>query len=258
VHNLDLQFHQQLLQKVFSFHEKRDFTIECVLEGTMCKVIADCKTSPAIFLIQNGPFYILGGDSEHSQSENIVNRIPNGATILPSPKNWISILEKQPNVTLQPYERFSLNHENISISHLDKIINSSLNELEITEIDVVLASSISRDEKFNYHFQNFKSESDFLNRGVGFVAIYDGLIVGVASSALVCARGYEISIMVLPEFRGRSFGKILAANLVRSILNRNKVPHWDSANEISLNLAQQLGYEFKEKYQAHKIIKQVV
>lgn len=221
----------------------------------MCKVISDCKTSPAIFLIQNGSFYILGGDSENSQSENIVNMIPNGATILPSPMCWISILEKQPNITLQPYERYSLNHENISIAHLDKIIFSKPNELEIDAVDVTLAADISKDEKFNYHFQNFKSESDFLNRGVGFVARYDGAIVGVASSALVCSRGYEISIMVLPEFRGQSFGKILAANLVRSILSRNKVPHWDSANEISLNLAQQLGYEFKGKYQVHKVIK---
>ena len=230
---------------------------QCVLEGTMCNVISDSQISPAVFLIQNGPFYILGGDSESARSENIVNMIPNGATVLPSPKDWISILEKQSDITLEQYDRYSLGHENISIDHLDNIIFSTPNQLEINEIDIALASDISKNESFKYHFQNFKSESDFLNRGIGFVAVYDGSIIGVASSALVCSRGYEISIMVLPQFRGKSFGKVLAANLVKSILDRNKVPHWDSANEISLKLAIQLGYEFKEKYQVHKVIKSV-
>ena len=255
MHNLNLKLHKNILEQVFFLHDKRDFTIECVLEGTMCKVISDCQISPSVFLIKNGSFYILGGDFENSQAENILNVIPSGATILPSPESWISKLEKQPNVTLQKYERYSLNHESISIHHLDRIILSKSNQLTICQIDEAVASDISTNENFKYHLENFESGSDFLNKGLGFVAIYDGLIVGVASSALVCSSGYEISLMVLPKFRQKSIGKMLSANLVRAILNQNKIPHWDSANEISLNLAIQLGYCFKSKYQVHKVVK---
>jgi GNAT superfamily N-acetyltransferase len=257
VQNLNLDTNKETLKQAFSLHLKKDFTIDCILEGTMCNVKADCQISPAIFLIQNGPFYILGGNPNHPKSKEMLDLIPNGSTILPSPPEWISKLEKQQNITLHKYDRFSLDHNNISVTHLNKIIATNPNQLNIKKIDESLASDIYKSENFQYHFQNFTSETDFLNRGLGYVALFDGLIIGVASSALVCSSGYEINIMVLPEYRGKSLGKLLAANLVKSILINCKVPHWDAANEISLNLAEQLGYDFKDKYQAYRVIRSV-
>jgi GNAT superfamily N-acetyltransferase len=219
----------------------------------MCNVKSDCQIFPAVFLIQNGPFHILGGNPDHPKAEEILSLIPCGSTILPSPSEWISKLKKQKDITLQKYDRFSLDHNNISITYLNKIIAESSNQLNVKRIDESLASVIYQNEDFQYHFQNFKSESDFLNRGLGYVVLREGLIIGVASSALVCSSGYEINIMVLPEYRGKSLGKLLAANLVRSILTSCKIPHWDAANEISLNLAEQLGYDFKGKYQAYRV-----
>ena len=255
MHNLNLQLNKNTLQQVFSLHDKRDLTIDCVLEGTMCDVIVDCHKSPKVFLIKNGPFHILGGDSKSSKAENLLDIIPCGAVILPSPLGWISKLEKKSNITLQKHERFSLNHENISIHHLDGIIASKPSLLTVKRIDALLACEISQDEKFQYHFQNFKCKSDFLNRGIGYAAIKDGLIVGVASSALVCSRGYEISIMILPENRGKHFGKVLASYLVREISSQNKIAHWDAGNKVSLNLAKQVGYNFKDKYHVYSVTK---
>lgn len=253
--SLNLKSNKVAIKQAFSLHDKKDFTIDCVLEGSMCDVKSDCQISPAVFLIQNGPFHILGGNPKHSKAEAILDFIPCGSTILPSPPEWISKLEKQPNVTLQQYDRFSLEHKSISVAHLDRIIASNPNQLNVKKIDVSLASDIYQSEDFQYHFQNFKSEADFLKRGLGYAALFDGLIIGVASSALVCNSGYEINIMVLPEYRGKSLGKLLGAYLVRSILNNGKIPHWDAANEISLNLAKQLGYDFKGKYQAYRVKK---
>lgn len=250
--HLNLHLHKKKLQEVFCQHDKRDFTIDCILEATMCNVYANKQTCPTIFLIKNGSFCILGGDSSHIDFEKIFSLIPNRATIISSPAEWISKLNKLENITLQQYERYSLNHEQISIGKLNEIIRSKPNQFIIKKIDAELAFQISRDQNFNYHFQNFKSESDFLNIGIGYVAISNGLIVGVASSALVCSKGYEISIMVLPDFRGEKIGKTLSATLVKSILLLKKIPHWDAANETSLNLAKQLGYEFKEKYTAYR------
>ena len=255
VQNLNLRSYESTLKQVFSSHDKKDFTINCVLEGTMCDVISDCQISPSIFLIKNGPFHILGGDSNHSKAKEILDILPCGSTILPSPSEWILKLEQQPNIILHKYDRYSLDHKNISIDYLNEIITSTPNELSFKKIDAALAHEIYHNEDFQYHLQNFSSESDFLERGLGFVAISDGLIIGVASSALVCDSGYEINIMVLPKFRGNSIGKLLAAYLVKLILSRNKIPHWDAANEISLNLAKQLGYNFIDKYQAYRVTK---
>jgi GNAT superfamily N-acetyltransferase len=253
MHHLNLETSKVALKQVFSLHSRKDLTIDCILEGTMCNVTADCQISPAVFLIQNGPFHILGGDPNHSKAEEILSLIPDGSTILPSPPEWISKLNKYEDITLQKYDRFSLDHNNISVNYLNEIIARDSNQLNVKRIEKSLASDIYQHEDFQYHFQNFKSESDFLNRGLGYVVLFEGLIIGVASSALVCSSGYEINIMVLPEYRGKSLGKLLAANLVRSILTSCKIPHWDAANKISLNLAEQLGYDFKGKYLAYRV-----
>lgn len=252
--SIDLQTHKNTLHKIFSLHDKRDLTIDCVLEGTMCNVIADDQTSPSVFLIQNGSFYILGGAYFHENADELLTLIPLGATVISSPLSWTSKLLQQKNITLQEYERYSFCHANISLDQLGLIIDSKPSQLTITKIDATFASRISQEKTFQYHFQNFKSESDFLNIGIGYVAIIKGEIIGMASSALVCSKGFEISIMILAEFRGKKFGKTLAAYLVRAILMQHKIPHWDAANKTSLNLAKQLGYEFKEKYIAYRIV----
>ena len=120
-------------------------------------------------------------------------------------------------------------------------------------MDASLVDEVAQNLQFKYHLQNFNSTNDFLNQGLGYVALRHNVIIGMASSALVSSRGYEINIMVLPEFRGQSLGKLLAAYLVKAMLKRNKIPHWDAGNKVSLNIAQQLGYDFKERYSAYKV-----
>jgi hypothetical protein len=56
--NLNLTAHHKRLKRAFSFHEIKDLSIDCVLEGTMCNVISDCDISPAVFAIHNGPMFL--------------------------------------------------------------------------------------------------------------------------------------------------------------------------------------------------------
>lgn len=253
---LNTQEHNSALKKAFSMHEKKDFTIDCVLEGTMCNVMADCQKSPNVFLIQNGPFHLLAGDAEHAKATKLIELIPCGSTILPSPASWIRKLKNQPRTHMHQYSRYSLAHNNISMEHIDNILVSNNQVSTIKRIDASLAKQINESHHFNYHLQNFHSEADFLARGLGYVALNKGSIIGVASSALVCAKGIEINIMLLPNYRGLSLGKKLAASLIKASLSDNKIPHWDAANEVSLNLAKSLGYDFVGKYHAYRIKKQ--
>ena len=250
---INLHTHKDTLKKALALHDRKDLTIDCVLEGTMCNVYANSLKSPEVFLIKNGPFHILAGDHTHDSATNLLATIADDATILPSPPEWIAALNNQKNIILQKYNRYCLDHSNISVAHLNKVIDSISNQYNISRIDAALAADISHNEQFKYHFQNFNSASDFLQRGLGYAVVNNGLIIGIASSALVCNKGFEINIMLLPQFRGMSLGKLLAAYLVREIISRNKIPHWDAANEISLNLAKQLGYDFIEKYHAYRV-----
>lgn len=252
---LNLKENHDALKNAFSLHDRKDFTIDCVLENTMCNVLADCHKSPTVFLIQNGPFHLLAGDVEHPKAKELIELIPCGSTILPSPASWIRKLKSHPNIILQQYSRYSFDHNNISIEHIDHIIVSDNQHNRICKIDMALAKQITKSQHFNYHLQNFDSEADFVARGFGYAALDKGTIIGVASSALVCAKGIEINIMVLPNYRGLSLGKKLAASLIKASLSESKIPHWDGANEVSLNLAKSLGYDFIGKYHAYRIKK---
>jgi GNAT superfamily N-acetyltransferase len=252
---ISLLENRKVLKEVFASYDKKDFTIDCVIEGTMCKVFSNCPNYPTVFLIKNGPFYILGGDYNHPDVEKLLEQIPQGATILPCPAKWVNTCKAYNKWTLEKYFRYELHHKNIEGSHLDKIIAEHVSQFEAQKIDLLLATKINIDRHFNYHLQNFESPDDFINRGIGYAIIYQDSIIAVASSALVCEKGIEINIMVLPEFRGNSLSKLLAAHILKAVVSENKIPHWDAANEISLNLAKRLGYEFINAYPVYRVIK---
>jgi len=254
---LNIQAHYTLLMDVFKLHPKVDFTLDCILEGTMGNVYVDELISPNVFLVKNGPFYILAGDAQHKNCELINNRIADGATILPSPQCWINNLKASSATKLMPYQRFSFDHRTIKIAQLDKIISTKIDGYYVEKINKKLAKAILTSDDFSYHLQNFSDINDFLQRGIGFVVLANNsnTIVAVASSALVCSKGIEINIMVLPDHRKKRLAKQVAAHLVKAVLVQGKVPHWDAANKISAQLALSLGYQSAGSYQAHRIAK---
>ena len=254
---LNIKTHAVLLASIFSKHQKVDFTLDCILETTMGNVYVDDLISPQVFLVKNGPFYILAGDAQDKHLSLVVGNIVDGATILPSPAVWIKQLENLNHLKLTPYQRFAFDHQSIKIVQLDKIISTKTNGYRIKIIDKVLAKAISASREFSYHLQNFVDVDNFLQRGIGFVVQTSNCnkIVAVASSALVCSRGIEINIMVLPEYRKKQLAKQVAAHLVKAVLQQGKVPHWDAANEISAQLALSLGYQAIGSYQAYRVFK---
>ena len=254
---LNIATYHPLLVDVFTKHPKVDFTLDCILEGTMGNVYVDELISPNVFLVKNGPFYILAGNAQHKNCELIINRIADGATILPSPQCWINNLEASSATKLMPYQRFSFDHRAIKIAQLDKIITTKRNNYYVEKINKKLEKAILTSDDFSYHLQNFSDINDFLQRGIGFVALAknSNTIVAVASSALVCSKGIEINIMVLPAHRKKRLAKQVAAHLVKAVLAQGKVPHWDAANEISAQLALSLGYQSAGSYQAHRVVK---
>jgi GNAT superfamily N-acetyltransferase len=253
---LNKSTHHQAIKQAYLTHQKVDFTIDCAVEATMGNVFADDEINPTAFVIQNGPFYIFSGEPKTEFIKQVVKNMPQQATILPGPKAWLACLSNIPTVTLKPYKRFSFDHQSISMDYLDGIIKTSSSEYPIVKINQDIAVKLSKNKDFQYQLKGFSSVNDFIHRGMGYVIMDHGDIIGVASSALVCSKGIEISIMVLSEYRGKSLAKKLAAHLIKEVLSDDKIPRWDAAHEISAKLAQSLGYTLLGEYQAYRISKQ--
>jgi hypothetical protein len=71
---------------------------------------------------------------------------------------------------------------------------------------------------------------------------------------LVCKKGIEINIMVLPIHRKNGVALSLGANFVSDVLSQKLIPNWDAGNLASKSLAQKLGYKFNKSYEAVRVM----
>jgi len=115
-------------------------------------------------------------------------------------------------------------------------------------VPVLLAEEWSRD-----FCSAFDSPADFARRGLGVVAIYDGVPVAGASSYCVYRGGIEIEIDTRAGHRRRGLATACGARLILECLERGLYPSWDAIDLRSVALAEKLGYHRGEPYPVYWI-----
>ena len=83
------------------------------------------------------------------------------------------------------------------------------------------------------------------------------LIAGI-SSGLVYRGAVEVEVATRPNEQGNGFAKKLGAAMILESLNRDMFPLWDAHNEASKKVAEFLGYELVEPYEAFELEESVV
>lgn len=242
----------QLLDNVFGEDIRFDFSVNSIIDSRMCNVYVDDALLPTAFMLTNGIFRIFAGDCDSSAAKKFIETIPNNSIVLPSHKGWFNKISETKNISTELLYRHSMSHNNIEIENLKLIYTPEGYNLK--RIDLIDAELLSQSPDFKYHLQNFKNVEDFVNRGLGYIVKYRDVIIGAATSALVCEKGIEINIMVLPIHRKNSVALSLGANLVIDVLSQKLIPNWDAGNLASKLLAQNLGYEFDKSYEAIRVM----
>jgi len=242
----------QLLDSIFSDDIRFDFSVNSLIDSRMCNVYVDDLLLPTAFMLTNGIFRIFAGDCNSSVVSKFIETMPNNSIVLPSHQGWFNKVSETKNISAELFHRHSMSHDNIDIENLKLI--SSPEGYNLKRIDLIDAELLSQLSDFKYHLQNFKNAEDFVNRGLGYIAKYNNTVIGAATSALVCEKGIEINIMVLPIHRKNGVALSLGANIVSDILSQKLIPHWDAGNLASKLLAQKLGYKFNKSYEAIRVI----
>ncbi len=88
----------------------------------------------------------------------------------------------------------------------------------------------------------------FEKNGLGVVELKNGELVGGASSYISYDGGIEIEVDTHKNYRRQGIATACGARLILECLNRGFYPSWDAASEISVRLAQKLGYRLKGPY----------
>jgi hypothetical protein len=239
------------LKLLFEAHYRVDFGIDSILEGQsgrQISVVVDDITNPAVALLRYGTFGILGGDAAHAYANALVQSIELPCAIQPSPEAWMNLVQQYYADKIKKTERFSFTHEFIDGDNVIRLIQQHAHINSLHEIDTATAHAMENMEWHKYHLSNYNSAEEFAANSLASGVTIDGVLASVCSAALRCARGIELNVITLPEFRNQGLAEITAEATIYKALERNLIPHWDAANERSARLAVRLGFKPKGSY----------
>jgi ribosomal protein S18 acetylase RimI-like enzyme len=91
----------------------------------------------------------------------------------------------------------------------------------------------------------FGSAAGLLAHGIAAAAIIDARIVGLAHTSAQSVRYADLSVAVLPAYRGRGLATATAALVAGRLQVQGRVPVWSASenNVASLRIAAKLGFE---------------
>jgi GNAT superfamily N-acetyltransferase len=233
-----------------------DLSIDCAIEGQMGKAFVDDLENPAAFCIQVGPFWYLAGNARSSGGHQMIKDLPDYRLLMPSEGEWIEVAKEIHGARLAPFPRFSFSSENLSLEHLNTLLDDSPHKDAIRRIDKTILTQITGEPDSVVDITDFDSAEDFLKRGVGFYLMDSKSVAGVAYSSLVYSKGIEVSIFVFPEHRRKGMATALGCKLLKWSLEHDMDPHWDAANKESCQLAEKLGYLPTKSYVAYYLREQ--
>lgn len=143
-------------------------------------------------------------------------------------------IKKEPDV----FDRQKLEHLAASLpaGYEFRLIDEAL-------VPVLLAENWSRD-----FCGAFDSPADCCRRGVGVVALWEGVPVAGAGCYSVYQGGIEVEIDTREDHRRKGLATACGARLILECLDRGLYPSWDAIDLRSVALAEKLGYHRAEPY----------
>jgi len=243
-------------KKLISMFEKIDSTIALsYLQGHMGTAWVDDLENPTVAQITVGIFVFFAGDSKAKEAEELLYNLPDFALAIVDSDEWKNRIETVHVGSFEKFQRyrFKKNPEHLDRKHIQNLLSKLPEGYEIKRIDKEIAQEPSFHELSEDFVSQFDSIDDFINRGIGYSILNEGQVVSAATSFSIYDDGIEIEVASHPDHRRKGLATIIVASLILECLDRGKYPSWDGANTESVELAQKLGYFFKESYDTYFI-----
>lgn len=248
---------EQTMQKVHSLFTGWNQTIiwSC-LDETMGQIIVDNDSNPqsalAILGI-NSAFAFFAGKPNLNLITTAVDACSD-LIMVPQNTEWANMIEKYCGDQVRKFTRYAtLKDTNFDIPQLQLNIEKLPPEFQMHSIDANLYDQCLQKEWSTDLVGNYSNYDEFKKLGLGYVIVNDQSIVAGASSFSSYQNGIEIEVATHPDFQRRGLATIACSQLIITCLDQSLYPSWDAHTEISLHLAQKLGYQFAYKYLAYEI-----
>ena len=217
----------------------------------MGAIYADREESPLRAAAVLGDFCFLSGQP----SAQWLLRLPPPCPpiLVPQTGEWSAVIEQCFPGLVTPSVRYAIRKEqpHFDKNRLTRAMQALPPDYTICPIDealyrICLREAWSRDLVFLY-----RDAADYLQNGLGFAALYNGIPVSGASSYARYSGGIEIEIDTRADHRRRGLAFACGAALISACLDRRLYPSWDAANPASASLAEKLGYSRGNEYRVY-------
>ena len=201
---------------------------------------------------ENGDFLFLAGDADAPEWEALLKRFAHQGYFRILVSRTPELHERAGEILglqVSPQTRYALEPpETFDRSHLLRLAHSAPADIELRLFDEdcyhqALAQAWSCDACLQ-----FGSWESYRAHGLGAAALKDGVLVGSASSYAACSKGIEVQVDVRADQQRRGIASACSARLILECMDRGLIPEWDAASDVSLHLAQKLGYRFAGSY----------
>lgn len=226
-----------------------DGLLRSCLQGHMGRVSVHGGESA---LAQGGDFCFLAGTPCRELVEQASAPI-----LVPRDEDWARMIQAVLGDQARRFTRYATkqNPGAFRPPHLEALAARLPDGCTLASIGAELVPALMAEDWSRDLCGNFRDGADFARRGLGVAALREGRPVAGASSYCVFDGGIEVEIDTRPDCRRQGLAAACGARLILDCLDRGLYPDWDAHTEISLHLAQRLGYELDHPYPAYWVEK---
>lgn len=211
--------------------------------------------SPKVACCQTGDFVFPAGDAHTPEAKQLLSCLKakldtRFAIITPQNEAWSQLIQQVFGDKVKAGERYAIQKDKDAFDavHLSRLAASLPEGVTLAPISGDLYDQMMAQDWSCDFCSQFAGKEDFAKRGLGIVALYQGGVIGGASSYIVYRGGIEIEVDTRSDWRRKGIATACCAALVLACLEKGWYPSWDAANRESVALATKLGYREKVAY----------
>jgi len=247
------------------FEGWQETTIWSFLQGCMGsgRILENSTGEVVLGQITVGDFTFMAGDvlkADREAAAELIGTRPAGfeRTLLfmvPENESWNELIEEVYGEDCQKITRYAIKKEPgiFDREKLEKMARQLPAGYCVVPMDEALYETAKSQEWSKDFCAQYDTWEKYEKFGMGFMAVYSGELVGGVSSYSHYKEGIEIEIVTREDHRRKGLAAACAAHIILACMDRGLYASWDAATQISVALAEKLGYHFDREYTAYKI-----
>lgn len=234
------------------FGDWKETAIYSCVQKVMGKLYVVDPKEPKSVMAVLGDFIFFAGEP----CRELVMNKPEGFVIMvPQTEEWAHLIEECYKDKCRQVTRYAMKKDTVfDKDRLTDLLAGCPEGYRLHFIDEALYEQCRKNQWSEDLVSVFESKKEYMEKGLGVVAVKDGEIAAGASSYTRYREGIEIEVDTRVDERRKHLATACCARLILECLERGLYPSWDAQNLHSVHLAEKLGYELSHEYTAYEVI----